>query len=120
LVLADTGQLAPESLVDRFAEWDWSEAEVFEESEGCAAPPAAGVASALADPCEAQAISTKIPLKFAVFISGSGVLADAVGELVLASGWLFVCGLVGVCGVVWAAATPNASDKVSMHNGAFI
>lgn len=109
---------------------DWSEAAAFDGSAGCVAPPAAGAASALADVCEAQVISTRTPLKVAVFISAGVVLAGPAGP-VLASGWVFVCGFVGVVlcgvswgggfgGVVWASATPNAIDRVNINDRALI
>jgi hypothetical protein len=86
---------------------DWSEA--------------GGVASALADPCEAQAISTNMPLKVVVFIS----LGVALDEAVLVPDWVFICeSACGVfwsgVGVVWAAAIPKANDRVSIHIGAFM
>ena len=46
----------------------------------------AGLVSALDDEREAQAISTRTPLKFVVFISASGVPPGVVAAPVLASG----------------------------------
>src|SRR5262245_39165746 len=109
LLLADTGQLPPVSLAAGFVS------------------ALAGLVSALEEDREAQAISTRTPLKFVVFISASAVPPGLVAAPVLASGLAsaFASGLVfswagGVGGGVCPTANPNAIDKVTMHNRTFM
>jgi len=107
LLLAETGQLVPESLVDRLALFDWSDPGAFAVLDGGAAsadrvalpaPAAAPVLAGVADVFEPHDMSTRTPLKLDVFISAILPASPdmAVEPVVLASDGAVVCGLVGV------------------------
>src|SRR6185369_5355084 len=116
LLLADTGQLPPVSLAAGFVS-----------ALAGLVSALAGLVSTLDDERAAQAISTRTPLKFVVFISASAVPPGVVATPVLASALVsglasaFASGLVfswagGVGGGVCPTAIPNAIDKLTIHN----